>query len=205
MVARCLLCWQDRPISGRMCGYMSSRQSRRDDALVISALMAILVGIGLLLHTTGIAHGLHPLWPLIILAAGAVLIYVDVMRRASTVLLSGGLFFLFAGGILLAGSLAGWHFRMLWPLLMAVVGLDWLVVGLWRHKRLRAAFAVPAFGFFGLGLFFSLFSFRIIKVSLGHFISEWWPSLLIAGGVVLLLVYGASRPRPGRQRPSGRS
>jgi hypothetical protein len=188
-----------------MLGYMSSRQSRRDDALVISALMAILVGIGLLLHTTGIAHGLHPLWPLIILAAGAVLISVDLMRRSSPVFLSGGLFFLFAGGILLAGSLAGWHFKMLWPLLMAAVGLDWLAVGLSHFRRLRASFSVPALGFLCLGLFFSLFSFRIITISLGHFIAEWWPSLLIAGGVVLLLVYGASRPRPGRQRPSGRS
>jgi hypothetical protein len=184
---------------------MSSRQSRRDDALVISALMAILLGIGLLLHTTGIAHGLRPLWPLIVLAAGAVLIYVDIMRRPSTVLLGGGIFFLFAGCIFLAASLAGWRFRMAWPLFMAAVGLDWLIVGLRHYRRLRATFAVPALGFLFLGLFFGLFSFRIVPISLGRFLSEWWPSLFIAGGVILLVVYGASRPRAGRQGPSGRS
>lgn len=184
---------------------MSSRQSRRDDALVISAIMAILLGIGLLLHTTGIAHGLRPLWPLIVLAAGALLVSVDIMRRPSPVFLSGGLFFLLAGGVFLAGSLAGWRLRMLWPLLMASVGLDWLIVGLRHYRRLRASFAVPALGFLFLGLFFSLFSFRIVQISLGRFISEWWPSLIIAGGIVLLAVYGASRPRAGRQGPSGRS
>jgi hypothetical protein len=184
---------------------MSSRQTRRDDALVISALMAILLGIGLLLHTTGIAHGLRPLWPLTVLAAGAILIYVDIMRRSSPVLLSGGLFFLLAGGILLSASLAAWRFGMFWPLFMAAVGLDWLIVGLRHYRRLRASFAVPALGFLFLGLFFCLFSFHIIRISLGRFLSEWWPSLFIAGGVVLLAVYGASRPRAGRQGPPGRS
>lgn len=184
---------------------MGSRKSRGDDVLVLSALMAILIGVGLLLHTTGLARSLHPLWPLVLLGIGASLIYVDIAKRRSTVLLSGGLFLIIGGCVLLVGSLGGWHFKMTWPLLMAAVGLSWLAAGLRQSRRLKASFAAPAFGFLALGLFFSLFSFRIVKTSLGRFIAEWWPSLLIAGGVVLLLVFSASRRRGDRQGPPGRS
>lgn len=181
---------------------MRLRPSPADDALFIVALAAVLAGTGLLLRTTGVLPFGDFLWPLLVMTAGGALLYLAIVRAFPELLLAAGTFFCLAGFILLLSALAGWGLIHSWPLLMSAAGLAWYVYG-WRHlRRIKASFAIPALGFFGLGLFFSLFSFDIVGISLGRFIALWWPSVLIAGGAFLFGAYGIkSRTRRGRRRP----
>ncbi len=183
---------------------MSAKPSHRDDILFISALAALLVGLGLLLRTTGVTHGYRSLWPIIVMAAGGVLCWFASLRRSRPAILAGGLFFILVGCIALIAGIFRWRFVALWPLLMTSAGLAWLIAGLRFFRRMKLSFVVPSMTFIFLGLFFCLFSFKIVGVSFGRFIVSWWPSFLIAGGVVLFIAWGVSRRAYGVDSPEGK-
>lgn len=173
---------------------MSARKNHRDDILFISALAAMLIGLGFLLRTTGLARSYKALWPISILAAGCLLAYFAHLRgKGGAVLLGGGVFFSFSGVVILVGALSGWRIGHVWPLIMASAGLSILLAGLRYFGRIRPSFGAPAIGFIVLGLAFSLFSFHIVGISFRHFIRVWWPCFFILGGIVLFIAYGANR------------
>jgi len=177
---------------------MKRRRPRSDDVLFISALAAVLLGIGLLLYTTRILEGASGAWPVLVMAAGGALLYFALVRRASIYILFGGMLFALEGAFFQTASLAGWRFAQIWPLVMATAGAAGLVTGLLRSQGLRASYLVPSLGFLGLGAFFALFSFKWIKVDFSEFIAAWWPTAFIVGGVCLFVAYGVSRRRTRR-------
>ena len=183
---------------------MSPSRSRNDDLLFIGALAAVIAGVGFLLRTTGIAPEAERFWPLMVLAAGGLLLYLAIVRRFSDPFFFAGVLFSLSGLLMIAGVFAGWTFERAWPLLMAAAGLSWLAAGLRRFRRLRPQSAVPALIFVFLGLFFCLFSFDPVRVGFRQFISEWWPTVLIAGGAALFAAYGASGRKRGRKGRPGR-
>jgi hypothetical protein len=178
---------------------MNKRRPRSDDVLFISALAAILLGVAFLLYTTRTFVGAPRVWPLIVIAVGGALLYLALVRGASFYFFFSGLLFVLEGSFLLASLLFDWRLAKAWPLGMAIAGLAGLVSGLAAKKRLRAFFAVPSLGFTFLGLIFTAFSFGLIRVNLRGFISVWWPTLLIAGGVSLFVAYGLSRRAAARR------
>lgn len=182
---------------------MSERKNQGADGLFIGAVAASFLGLGLLLRTTGVASSYLRLWPIALLLAGALILFFEVSRgRKRNVLFSGSLFFLGFGVLaLLAGFL---HLRAshLWPSLMVIVGLDWLITARRHHGRWLATYLVPALSFTLLGAVFSLFSFNIVGMSFGRFMIAWWPSILIAGGIVLFVAYGLSRHGPKAPPPA---
>jgi hypothetical protein len=181
---------------------MSQRRPRSDDILFISAIAAILLGVAFLLHTTGAFVGAPRAWPILMMAVGGILLYFSLVRGAAFSFFFGGLLFVLEGALFLLSLLAGWRLSMSWPLGMTVAGLAGLVSGLVSKRRLKAFFAVPSIGFAALGSLFSLFSFGLARVNLRSFIAEWWPTLLIAGGISLFVAYGISRrsARSGQDR-----
>jgi hypothetical protein len=180
---------------------MKRPRSRSDDVLFVTALAAVVLGIELLLYTTGAYSGALHVWPLSALVAGGLLLYLFFVRGFSHYFFFGGILFELGGLIFLAGSLSGWSLREAWPLGMIAAGLAGLAGGLSRWRRFRASYAAPSIGFVALGAMFAMFSFRIIDISFGRFVAEWWPSLLIAGGVFLFVAYGFS----GRGESPGRA
>jgi hypothetical protein len=172
---------------------MSQRRSRSDDVLFISALAAILLGAALLLYTTGAFAGALRSWPLLVIGAGGVLLYIALVRRASYYFLFGGLLFVLEGAFFLAAAIMGWKLARAWPLCMAIAGLSGLAAGGFSLRRLKVFYAVPSVSFLALGLLFSVFSFRLAGISFATFIAVWWPTVLIAGGVALFIAYGISR------------
>jgi hypothetical protein len=177
---------------------MSASRKNGDEALLITALAVLLVGVGLLLRTTGVARGLAPLWPIIVIAVGCFILWLPSLRgRRHPILAGGGIFFVLFGAVALLSSLIGWRFKQSWPLIMAVAGLSCLIAGFIYFGKAKALFIAPAAGFIFLGLLFCLFSFHLVDVSFRHFVITWWPSLLIAGAIVLLIAYGLSRRRSG--------
>lgn len=182
--------------------------SRSDDVLFVAALAAVLLGIELLLYTTGAYSGALHVWPLSALVAGGVLLYLVFVRGFSHYFFFGGILFELAGLTFIVGSLSGWSLRQAWPLGMVAAGLAGIAGGLFRWRRLRALYAAPSLGFIVLGSMFALFSFRATDISFGRFVAGWWPSLLIAGGIFLFGAYGFSSrsesPGRGQRRPRAR-
>jgi len=171
---------------------MSERRQHTDEILFVSALVAILAGLGLLFHTTGLARGLGVLWPLLLIAAGALLLFFSAIKgRSSTSFFAVALFAAIFGMAWLLSTLLGWSFAQSWPLIMISAGLAWLAAGFRRNRRAKAGFVVPSSCFVLLGALFCLFSFDVVGMSLGAFVRVWWPGFLILGGIVLFVAYGA--------------
>jgi hypothetical protein len=178
---------------------MNKRRPRSDDVLFISALVVLLLGVALLLYTTGTFEGALRAWPFLVMAVGGALLYMALVRGSSFSFLFVGTAFVLEGALILASIILGWNLVRAWPLGMAIVGLSGLISGLISKKRLKVAFAVPSFSFVFLGLAFALFSFGWARVGFKSFIVVWWPTLLIAGGIALFVAYGLSH----RGSPSG--
>lgn len=179
---------------------MNKRRRRSDDVLFISAFTAILSGVALLLYTTHTFVSVPLAWPVMVIAAGGVLLYFALVRGASFYFLFGGILFILEGALFLAAILLEWRLAKAWPLAMAIAGIAGLVSSLAAKKKLRPLFAVPSIGFTFLGLIFSAFSFGLFGISFKGFIEVWWPTLLIAGGISLFVAYGLSRRVPANAR-----
>jgi hypothetical protein len=180
---------------------MKRRRPRSDDVLFISALAAVLLGIGLLLYTTRILEGASGAWSILVMAAGGVLVYFALARGSSIYILFGGMLFALEGAFIMISSLAGWRPAQSWPLAMAAVGAAELSVGAFRAEARKVRYLVPSLGFLGLGAFFALFSFKWIRADFSEFIAAWWPTAIIIGGVCLFAAYGASRRTIRRSKP----
>ncbi len=163
------------------------------------------MGIALLFKTTGLAPGMLRFWPLFVLATGGVLLYLTIVRGFASPFFFGGLCFCLFGLLRILGYLWGWTFARAWPLLMVAAGISWFAAGLRHRRAIKAGYAVPALGFVALGGLFSVFSFDLVGVSFARFVTMWWPSLFIAGGVALFIAYGVSSHRRGHRRRPGRS
>jgi hypothetical protein len=187
---------------------MRQRHGRSDDVLFISALAAVLIGVALLLVTTHAFMGVIRAWPLLVIAIGGLLIYAAIVRKSSPAFLFGGITFVLEGSFLLVSALVGMRIGVTWPLAMVVGGVAGIVAGLAAWRRPRPSFIVPSLCFICLGGLFSLFSFGLVRQSFRHFFVEWWPSLLIVGGLILFAAYGlrdrGDRRGKGRDRSGGR-
>jgi hypothetical protein len=182
---------------------MNKRRSHSDDVLFLSALFAILIGVALLIYTTRTLDETLRSWPIVVLAAGGILLYFFIVRGASNYLLFGGIFCALEGSFLLISVLLGWSLSRVWPICMAIAGFSLLITGFQSNRRLLVSFVVPAIGFVFLGLVFSIFSFGA-KGSFLSFIAVWWPSFLIVGGIALFVAYGLSRRARGATKEPGR-
>jgi hypothetical protein len=169
-----------------------------DDVLFISALAALLLGIGLLLYTTRLFVGIAGAWPVLVMAVGGILLYFALVRSASIIILFGGLLFACEGALFLVWTLAGWKLNQAWPLIMVMAGLAGIGTGFIREQGRKVVFFAPSFGFLGLGLFFALFSFEWITLDFSDFIAAWWPTVFIIGGVCLFIAYGFARQKARR-------
>ncbi len=172
---------------------MKQRRSRSEDVLFISALAAVLAGIGLLLNTTEAVPVGDRLWPVLVMAVGGMLGYFALVRGASDYFFFGGILFVLTGTLSIVSNLVGWTLRQAWPLVMVASGATGLFTGLRHWRRMRPGFMTTSICFLFLGTVFSLFSFKFIDISFRRFVVLWWPSLLIAGGLALFAAYGYGR------------
>jgi len=171
--------------------------------LFISALAAVLIGIALLLVTTGAFPGAFRAWPLLVMAVGGAFLYLALVRHSSPAFLFGGIVFVLEGAFFLAALLLRQEIGRVWPLTMVVGGVASAAAGLATWRRPRPSFVVPALCFVLLGALFSLFSYDVIGLSFRQFIVAWWPSLIIVGGILLFVALGLRGRGEGRE-PRGR-
>jgi hypothetical protein len=182
---------------------MNKRRPRSDDVLFISAFSALLLGVALLLYTTGTFAGVGRAWPFLVMAAGGFFLYLALVRGFSFSILFVGIAFVLEGALILASLLLEWDIKRAWTLGMALVGCAGILSCIIAKRRMKVSFAVPSIGFVALGLAFAAFSFGLVGVSFKSFIVVWWPTLLILGSISLFVVYGLSRKGKPAKRSNG--
>ena len=179
---------------------MASQRDLKDDVLFLGATIALLVGIGMLLETTGALH--LPGWglPVLVLAVAGVSLWLCVVRGRSAVFLGTGVGLGLSGFVLL-GSALGLGIKTTWPLIMVSIGIGLFAYGTRRYRGPRITFVIPSIVIVLLGLFFSLFSFHVLTVTLAVFVSMWWPLLFIFGGISMFLAWSLrSRKEHAKRR-----
>lgn len=80
-----------------------------------------------------------------------------------------------------------------WPLFGVIAGLLWFIAGCLKYGRLKFGFVIPSVTLFGMGLWYSLFSFGIVKLSFKSVACSLGPVFMISIAVFLVLFFLAQQ------------
>ena len=83
----------------------------------------------------------------------------------------------------------GLEFKVMWPLLGVSAGLLWFIAGRWKYKVLKFGYLIPSVTLFGMGLWYSLFSFGLIKLSFKTVASTLGPLFMLLIAVFLIVFF----------------
>jgi hypothetical protein len=168
--------------------------------LLIFGAVVLVAGGVLLLWTLGFLTLLDRLWPLPVMLVGLTLLYLAYLRRRSgryiipgMILTLGGLFFLLLLTVLQEQSL-----ERFWPAFMLISGLSLIPYGYRKKGAARTAIVIPALFITALSLVFFFFSLGTAGITFREFVRQWWPMVLIALGLALIVSFFSSR-RPSNK------
>jgi len=85
------------------------------------------------------------------------------------------------------------RFSGAWPLLSIFAGVALLPAGWHRYGTVRPSYVVLAAAFIVLGSLLLVFSLNMVGFSFAQFVLEWWPLLILAAGLVMILAALSSR------------
>ncbi|MBP5520444.1 MAG: hypothetical protein J6X84_07695 [Treponema sp.] len=80
-------------------------------------------------------------------------------------------------------------FKQIWPLFGVSAGLLWFIAGRIKYGRLKYGFVIPSVTLFGMGIWYSFFSFKIIKLSFRSVVSILGPLFMVAIAVFLVVFF----------------
>jgi hypothetical protein len=172
---------------------MDRRKMTAYHILFSLAVVSVVLGAGLLFITTGRVSGPLVLWPLSLVAAGALSSYFAFTARLKGRFIFLSLFVTCAALIRFIATVLGISSADYWPLFAIAAGLCMLPAHNARYGRAKPSSIVISSAFIVLGLFFSIFSFGFSSMRFKTFITRWWPALFIASGVVLLVAWAIQR------------
>lgn len=173
--------------------------------LFVGAVLLLVAGTWLLPVTAGGAARPGRLWPLLLVGAGAIWLYLALSRRFTSGAVFGGTMLGLSGLLLVLSEFLGWRTGQIWPLFMVALGLALMAKGLSRSGSLGASYLVPALCFIGLGFFFSAFSFDATPLSFKDFMRAYWPLSFLVGGAGLFGAWALGRsPYAPPRRKRGR-
>ncbi len=99
---------------------------------------------------------------------------LGVISLVFTFVYSHKAYHLFLGLFLILGSIfvflcltniVSWTIYQWWPLLGVLVGFSSFFAGKYKYKKIKIGYAIPSLSIFLFGLWLSLFSFKIVKIS----------------------------------------
>lgn len=167
-------------------------RKRSLNLLLASGLICIAGGAFLLLCMfAGESLTTPILVPVITLAAGVFMIFYSFTRYKTVWTVFSG-YFLTASCffIMICSSDMTVHsIKQLWPSLAIICGVTFLAAGLTVHRKLVLSNVIFSLYLILMGVFFLLFSLDIITIPFSTFASRWWPLLLIAFGLLLIVVF----------------
>lgn len=80
-----------------------------------------------------------------------------------------------------------------WPLFGIITGLLWFIAGCMKYGRLKFGFVIPSVTLLGMGLWYSLFSFEIVKLSFKSVACTLGPVFMVSIAVFLVLFFLAQQ------------
>jgi hypothetical protein len=179
---------------------MKKRTPRYPNKLLVIGVVVLIAGGVLLMANLGSFTLPASLWPLPLLAAGLVFLYLAYVRGRSSryilpgmLLTLGGLFFLLVETVLGWGAL-----ERIWPAFMLITGLSMLAWGLRLKPSARTTIIVPGVFIAALGLLLFPFSLQHQPGGLAAFVGRWWPLVLVVIGLVLVTSFFSTR-KPNRK------
>jgi hypothetical protein len=158
-------------------------------------LFVLVAGGVLLLWTLGFLTLLNALWPLPVMLAGMVLLYLSYLRGKSVryiipgmVMTLGGLFFLLDLTVMRGRSL-----ERFWPAFVLITGISLIPYGYRMRGAARTAIIIPALFITALGVLFFPFSLGTAGITFREFVRHWWPIALVALGIALIVSFFSAR------------
>ncbi len=132
----------------------------------------------------------------LILQAGIGLSVVIISRK-----ITKKFFHLFVGLLYLFWSILALFMELVfpfsikefWPLFGVIAGLLWFIAGCLKYGRLKFGFVIPSVTLFGMGLWYSLFLFGIVKLSFKSVACSLGPVFMISIAVFLVLFFLAQQ------------
>jgi len=179
---------------------MDGRKTITYHILFSLAIVSVILGIGLLVVTTGQVRGPRVVMPLIFTVAGSLFTYFALTERWKAKMVFLGLIVGSSALLKFIATVLGASVSDYWPLYALLLGFILLPVSFVRYGKIKPSALVLSASFILLGIFFSIFSFGFSSVRFKTFISIWWPSLFIAAGLMLLLVWWLRKVVTGNQQ-----
>ncbi len=168
---------------------------RYPNKLLVAGVAIVLAGGLLLLWNLGYLPQPGRLWPVLVILAGLVSLYMAWPRGRSDRWIIPGMILTLGGCVVLLMNtvLSGQSLARIWPAFMLVTGLSLIPYGYRKHGGARTAIVIPAIFISCLALLFFPFSLRRSEGGLVAFVQQWWPMVLVILGVALLVSFFSSR------------
>ena len=80
-----------------------------------------------------------------------------------------------------------------WPLFGEITGILWFIAGRMKYGKLKFGFVIPSVTLFGMGVWYSLFSFGIVKLSFKSVACSLGPIFMVSIAVFLVLLFLAQQ------------
>lgn len=149
----------------------------------------LVIGVLLLLYTTGTIPQLGKYWPVTLIAAGLIILYQVFVKKGwesyvffGMIMTLSGIFFL-----LLNTVLTGVGVRRIWPVFMFITAVSLFSYGMRKKGANRISLILPALFFAFLSVLFLPFSLDLTDISFAEFVAVWWPGLFVLAGLALIL------------------
>ena len=105
-----------------------------------------------------------------------------------------GLLYLFWSILALLGELVlPFTIQQFWPLFGVITGILWFIAGRMKYGRLKFGFVIPSVTLCGMGFWYSLFSFDVIKLSYKSVACSLGPVFMVSIAVFLVLFFLAQQ------------
>jgi|GEM_PF-1380682 hypothetical protein len=102
---------------------------------------------------------------------------------------AGMLYFFWSMIYLASYAFFSWSLNQMWPLLGIVAGVLWFIAGRWKYKVLKFGYLIPSVTLFGMGLWYSLFSFGLIRLSFKSVALTLGPLFMLMVAVLLIVFF----------------
>ena len=102
---------------------------------------------------------------------------------------AGMLYFFWSLIYLASYAFFSWSLNQMWPLLGIVAGVLWFIAGRWKYKVLKFGYLIPSVTLFGMGLWYSLFSFGLIRLSFKSVALTLGPLFMLMVAVLLIVFF----------------
>jgi hypothetical protein len=137
----------------------------------------------------------------VIIGLGCAVLAIKLNKRS--VYLFFAAFFMLVGFFLFLSAMRiiPVAFSQAWPLLSVFSGLALFPAGWHRYRALRSRYVVPSLTFVFLGSGLLIFSFDVVPFSFSQFMIDWWPLLVVLGGLILVLVALGTKSDTEDQKP----